>query len=177
MAIEAGRELVVRHGPSGLTARGVASAMGYTAGTLYNVFENLEELTAAINIESMSCFAEKLRRELKTSEDTREKIRLIAGAYLDFHRQEPELWALLFATRLDYRSAAYQRAIHQIFDQVIAAFLPLCFDIGEARRKAKILWATLHGICLLQESDKLNIQEEDSSADLVAMFLDQFVRP
>ena len=51
LAIKAGRELVVEKGSAALTARNVAQAIGYTPGTLYNVFENIDALVAAINIE------------------------------------------------------------------------------------------------------------------------------
>ena len=44
------------------------------------------------------------------------------------------------------------------------------------RQKAKILWSTLHGICLLQQSGKLNVSEPDPAEDLLTHFLDQFLQ-
>lgn len=49
MAIQAAERLVVRDGVSGLTARKVADAIGYTPGSLYTVFQNLDELALELN--------------------------------------------------------------------------------------------------------------------------------
>lgn len=176
LAITCGREIVIRGGPAALTARRVAKAMGYTPGTLYNVFENIDALAAAINISSMQSFAEKLRCIHNRHTNTQDRIRGIAQAYLDFHQESPELWSLLFAVPVDHHSEDYHRAIYAIFDQVTEAMTPTSASPTEARRKAKILWSTLHGICLLQRSGKLNVREADSSQDLVAQFLDQFIQ-
>ena len=176
LAIQAGRELVVEKGPAALTARNVARAIGYTPGTLYNIFENIEALAAAINIESMEAFATKLRWTQQQNGDTEVRIRRIAQAYLDFHQEKPQLWSLLFAVPLKNNSEAYQQAIHQIFDQVTAAMEPLCESTTVARRKAKVLWSTLHGICLLQQSGKLNVREDDTKEELVEEFLKQLLQ-
>ena len=47
MAVDAAEVLVVREGYGGLTARKVAAQIGYTVGTLYLVFQNLDELVGA----------------------------------------------------------------------------------------------------------------------------------
>lgn len=175
LAVQAGRQLVAEQGPAALTARNVAQAIGYTPGTLYNVFENIDALAAAINIESMLTFAEKLRRLSTQSQTTEDRVRHIAFAYLEFHKDEPQLWSLLFAVPLEHHSNAYHDAIHAIFDQVTEAMQPLSETPTLARRKAKILWSTLHGICLLQQSGKLDVSQADSAEELVAQFLDQFL--
>lgn len=176
LAVEAGRELVTTQGTAALTARNVAEAIGYTPGTLYNIFENIDALAAAINIESMRTFSRRLRSIVAQPGTTEDRIRRIAQAYLDFHREEPQLWSLLFAVPVDHHSEAYHQAIHEIFDQVTEAMLPLSDSPTLARQKAKVLWSTLHGICLLQQSGKLNVSENDSSEALVAIFLDQFLK-
>ena len=176
LAVEAGRKLVAEGGPQALTARKVAAKMGYTPGTLYNLFENIDALTAAINIRSMEAFADTIETVMERKTDTSARLRGIARAYLDFHRDSPHLWSLLFANPLDYHSQTYHQAIHRIFDQVVAATRPLTTDPAAARRKAKLLWATLHGICLLQQSGKLNVSEADATEELVAEFLKPFLK-
>ncbi|TVP77076.1 MAG: TetR/AcrR family transcriptional regulator [Puniceicoccaceae bacterium] len=175
LAIACGREIVIREGPAALTARRVAKAMGYTPGTLYNIFENIDALVAAINIGSMHQFADTLRSIRQQQASTEGRVRGIAQAYLDFHQQAPQLWSLLFAVPVQHESESYHQAIHAIFAQVTEAITPLSSSPTEARRKAKILWSTLHGICLLQQSGKLNVGQEDSAEELVAQFLDQFL--
>lgn len=175
LAIDAGQELVIKEGPSALTARRVASEIGYTAGTLYNLFENIDALAAAINIRSMEAFADKLDAVTNGKADAPTQLRLASQAYLDFHREDPHLWSLLFAVPIDHQSEEYHLAIHRIFDPIVAAFQNLSQNPDEARQKAKVLWSTLHGICLLQQSGKLNVSEADPAETLVATFLDQFL--
>ncbi|MGB0743510.1 MAG: TetR/AcrR family transcriptional regulator [Opitutales bacterium] len=176
MAIDAGQQLVIEKGPSALTARNVAQAIGYTPGTLYNLFDNIDGLAAAINISSMTAFADTLENIAAENPDADSQLRQISQAYLDFHRDSPHLWSLLFAVPVDHHSEAYHQAIHRIFDLVVEALRPLSADADIARRKAKVLWSTLHGICLLQQSGKLNVSESDPADELVATFLEQFLK-
>lgn len=176
LAIDAGRDLVVKEGPNALTARRVATEIGYTAGTLYNLFENIDALAAAINIGSIENFADKLDVAINEKSDAPTQLRKASQAYLDFHREEPNLWTLLFAIPVDYHSEDYHAAIHRVFDPIVEAFQPLSRNSEEARKKAKVLWSTLHGICLLHQSGKLNVSENDSAEELVATFLDQFLK-
>lgn len=176
LAIDAGRDLVVKEGPNALTARRVATEIGYTAGTLYNLFENIDALAAAINIGSMQTFADKLDAVISEAADAPTQLREASQAYLDFHREEPNLWSLLFAIPVEYHSEDYHAAIHRIFDPIAEAFQSLSSDTKQARKKAKVLWSTLHGICLLHQSGKLNISENETAEELVATFLDQFLK-
>ena len=49
MATDAARELAEEEGLRGITARRIADKIGYSAGTLYNVFENLDDLIVHLN--------------------------------------------------------------------------------------------------------------------------------
>ncbi|WP_269524483.1 TetR/AcrR family transcriptional regulator [Coraliomargarita parva] len=173
LAVESGRELVRKEGPEGLTARKVASAMGYTAGTLYNLFENIDGLATAINSRTLREFAETIREILSRYKKPRRRIDVICSAYLQLHREEPHLWTLLFATPLKDRNDEYGQAVHAVFDQVVEAILPLSGRIDNARKDAKIIWATLHGTCLLNQNGKLDITEADPPELLIKRFLDQ----
>lgn len=173
LAIQRGRELVMAEGPSALSARNVAKLIGYAPGTLYNLFENIDGLAAAVNSTSLYAFAETIRTILRDTTKPKKRLRKIAQAYLDFQAAEPHLWALLFATPIQNESESYKVAIHLVFDQVTEVMLEFSGDEQAARQNAKILWSTLHGICLLRSSGKLDITESDSSEELVKRFLDQ----
>ncbi|MGJ8650522.1 MAG: TetR/AcrR family transcriptional regulator [Opitutaceae bacterium] len=176
LATKCGQQLVVAEGSSALTARNVAKMMGYTAGTLYNIFENIDGLAAAINIQSMDSFAEGIEEILRHNAKPKKRLRLISKAYLTFQEEEPYLWALLFATPINSDSDAYRQAVHRIFDQVAEALQPLSGSAKAARQDAKILWSTLHGICLLKEHGKLDVSTTDTPEELVKRFLDQFLQ-
>ena len=49
MALAAAREIVALDGLCGLTTRKVAARIGYTVGTIYNLFDDLDHLIVQMN--------------------------------------------------------------------------------------------------------------------------------
>lgn len=175
IATHSARELVRAEGPSALTARKVAKEIGYTPGTLYNLFENIDDLAAAINRDTLRTFAEDISNNLKKSKSAKKQLQHLCETYLALQQTEPHLWKLLFDTHLSHESEAYSQAIHRVFDQVVATVRPLTSSTKAARQDAKIIWSTLHGICLLQQSGKLDITEIDTPETLIKRFLTRFL--
>lgn len=175
LAVNCGRELVIANGTGALTARNVAKAIGYTPGTLYNLFDNIEGLAAAINCVTLNDFAETISAIRQQGGTPQKQLEKICHGYLKIQQDDPALWTLLFATPITIKSDTYGQAIHQVFDQVVETIRPLCSNKNTARQDAKIIWSTLHGICLLQQNGKLNVTEADTSAVLLKRFLNQFL--
>lgn len=174
LAIQCGKEIITAEGVSALTARNVAKHMGYTPGTLYNLFENIEGLMLAINIETLQDFAGTLDQIIRSTSKPKKRIRKIAEAYLALQEQRPQLWALLFATPIQAHSETYHEAIHAVFDPVVQ-IMEFISGSPAARQDAKVLWATLHGICLLKQNGKLDVTDADTPKILVKQFLAQFL--
>ena len=53
MAMSSARGIVQQEGLRALTARSLAAAIGYSPGTLYNLFENLDELALHVNASTL----------------------------------------------------------------------------------------------------------------------------
>jgi len=176
LAVRTGRELVAAEGTEALTARNVAKLMGYAPGTLYNLFENIDGLVAEINARTLEDFADGIDRILRKYGKPRKRMEKICAAYLKLQERQPHLWTLCFATPLKARTEAYHRAVHRVFDPVTEALLPLSGGRQSARRDAKILWSTLHGICLLRKSGKFEVGGSDPAEVLVERFLDRFLQ-
>ncbi len=64
MAIEAGKKIIVEEGFSNLGARKVARAIGYTVGTLYNVFDNYLDIVLNINAETLDDIKNHLQKSI-----------------------------------------------------------------------------------------------------------------
>jgi AcrR family transcriptional regulator len=176
LAIDSGREIVRADGAPALTARKVATQMGYTPGTLYNLFENIDGLACAINTQTLEAFAVTIQEKLNRTKTPESGLRAICQAYLDLHATELKLWNLVFATPLSIKTEGYHQAVHQVFDQVTETIKPLSKSPIATRQNAKIIWSTLHGICLLQQSGKLDITEQDPPEALLKRFLNQFLK-
>ncbi len=65
LALDAARKIVEQEGLRGLTARRVARDIGYTIGTIYNHFENLDDLIMQLNGQTLdSLYAALTERPL-----------------------------------------------------------------------------------------------------------------
>ena len=175
LAIEQSRALVREQGIAALTARNVADAIGYTPGTLYNLFDNLQGLVTAINIRTLHELADKIELEIRHCPTAESKLSRICQLYIQLQADEAHVCSLLFAGPKQPQSEAFSKAVHAVFDQVTEAIRPLCESESSARQDAKIVWSTLHGISLLHQNDKLDVGEADPPEHLVTRFLAQFL--
>ena len=160
MAIEAARAIVVTEGVERLTARRVARTMGYTVGTLYLVFRNLDDLIVHLNVTTIA----RLRAALVAAPGRRRtpKARLAAmmRAYAVFALDNPALWRLVFEHRLPAGQPAPGRLAREtaaIFDAVSNELEPLVPPSARSRvpQVATALWGGVHGICMLSLTGKI----------------------
>lgn len=159
MALEAAEHLLDKQGIGALSTRKVASAIGYSAGALYLVFKNLDDLCWQINARTLAALQSQLDA-LPHGEAADVCLRAYAHCYLDFARQWPHRWALLFehsAPEGDDAPAWLNCAIQQLFERLEARLS----EIGPSRERAAVqlgsrtLWSAVHGITQLTLRDKL----------------------
>ena len=65
MALVAAEKMILANGKDGLSARKVAQEIGYTVGTLYLVFKNLDELILHVNGRTLDRLFEKMTADQK----------------------------------------------------------------------------------------------------------------
>ena len=87
MALLAAREIVDNEGLQGLSTRRVAKKIGYTAATLYNVFENLDDLITQLNVITIDVLYEDLKGMKLPDEPDRALLKLSDG-FIAFTREE-----------------------------------------------------------------------------------------
>lgn len=100
------RELVLteahRHmgdvGFARFSSREVAKRIGYSVGTVYNVFPNLDALIVAVNTRTFEVWHDHVSKVLDA--DPPDRIEAMVSAYFDFASANPELWHALYAHRL-----------------------------------------------------------------------------
>jgi AcrR family transcriptional regulator len=160
-AMRAARRIVEAGGYRALTARNVADAIGYSPGTLYNVFENLDDLIVHLNGRTLDALYDRLvHQEAATSPE--ESLGILLDGYLGFLDDHPKLWNVLFEYSLPEGFELpewYALKVNKVLGLLEDALSPL-FSRQEADAKAnaaRILWAGLHGICSLSGSGKLQV--------------------
>jgi AcrR family transcriptional regulator len=177
MALSAAREIADREGLRGLSVRRIASEIGYSGGTLYNLFENLDDLVVHVNARTLDRLYDELSRE-SSEEDPEAAVLALTIRYVCFTRDHPRLWSMLFEHRLPEGQGLpdwYYDRVDRARGLLEKALEPL-FGPGrdaEVSHSARVLWSSLHGICSLEMAGKLAITEsvEAMSRSLVSNYL------
>ena len=172
LIIQAATELIQESGFGGLSAREIARRISYSPGTLYNVFEDLDDLVLTIEGRLLDQLTSALA-DIPPGGDAGDKIRRLAEVYVTFTRGNPKLWNLLFEHHLPAGRevpAWYQQKLEGLMSKVEEALQPLVgedVDPEMVRRSAKTLWAGVHGITSLSTADKLSIISTESAGALL----------
>ena len=172
--------LLAERGLAGLTARRLAKAIGYTPGTLYNLFENLDGLILEVNAATLERLRGQVEAIAARETDPEAALLAMARAYIADVRTHPGLWSTLFEHRMPEGQALpdwYQAEIARAFAPLESVLEPLfeAEDSAARRRSARVLWSSLHGMTSLFHSGKLgNVTDqsaEDMAEDLIHNYL------
>jgi len=177
--VNAATELITTSGLSGLSAREIARRIGYSPGTIYNVFVNLDDLILTIE-GRMLADLDRTLEAIPRSGDPRAYLLALAEAYLRFTHEHPRLWNLLFEHHLPAGTDvpdAYRDKLEGLLARIEDALRPLVnADNDEVKRRARVLWAGVHGITSLSTADKLSSITAEAAwplvRDLVETYLD-----
>jgi AcrR family transcriptional regulator len=169
-------ELLKSEGLTGLTAREIARRVGYSPGTLYNVFVDLDDLILVIESRLLDELASRLK-DVPASLEPEERICQLASAYLAFTQDNPKLWNLLFEHRMPPGweiPPAYKTKLEIPLTILENSMIPIIGNSDPARlhRAARVIWASIHGITSLATTDKLASITNDSAGVLI----DELVR-
>ncbi|MGB7293316.1 MAG: TetR/AcrR family transcriptional regulator [Thermodesulfobacteriota bacterium] len=159
MAIKAGLELIEEGGFLNCSARKVAARIGYSAGTLYNVFEDYDDLVFHVNAVTLDDLKNYVVGNLDPELQGVEAIKRLGVCYIEFAHENDFRWKALF----DYRRPPgselpqwYLLKLNSLFAIGEKLLLPLVHgDIESAQRVAQVLWAGVHGICSLGLTQRL----------------------
>lgn len=179
MAMGAARRLVEADGLRALTARNVADAIGYSPGTLYNLFENLGDMIVHLNGRTLDALHDRLSEVAMSGEPTRDLGRLF-DAYLGYLDDHPSLWSALFDYTLPEQRdlpAWYVAKVAKVLGRLEDALAPLfgAGEDGDKRDTARVLWASLHGICSLSDSGRLQVVTTQPVREMAETLMTHFV--
>jgi AcrR family transcriptional regulator len=179
LAMTAARDIVRREGMAALTARSLATAIGYSPGTLYNLFDSLDELALHVNAATLDALHAAVSQDGRTGNPEADLHRMLTR-YLEFLTDNPALWAAVFSSRRPAGSVLpdwYLATVQKLMGLVEDALAPL-FDPGdgrELREAAAVLWSSLHGICTLAQDGRLSLVSAQSvpqmAQSLIANYL------
>ena len=181
MALCAAERIVVDHGYEGLSARKVAKAIGYTVGTLYLVFENIDDLILNINARTLDRLHAKMTELKAQPGEAREYMLKLGQVYIRYANDDPHRWAMVFEHRFaeDREVPAwYQEKIARMFSVVEEGLKPLAKHRPnkEITQAARAIWSGVHGICILALMDTLGIAGVDSAQELTRSLISNYLK-
>ena len=159
----AGHTLLAEVGYQRFSAREVAKRIGYSVGTIYNVFESLDDLMLAINGRTFLLWADAITQRLAGAGPDR--IAVLVDSYFDFANTNRNLWLAIYDHRLPpgvpfpERYARQRGVLTRIVEDEIAATLPPATR-DRAPELARSLLATVHGHCVFALNGTFALLEE-----------------
>ncbi len=179
LAIGAAERIVEADGFRALTARNVADVIGYSPGTLYNLFENLDDIILHLNARTFDRLYGELS-QISVSGIARDDLERLLDAYLDFLARHPNLWRAVTDFSLTNGRTVpewYARKVDKMLGLIERALAPVFADGARqtAGAHARVLWASLHGICSLAQADKLDVLNMDSVRTMAEIMVHTFV--
>ena len=138
LVLSAARSILAEEGLRGLTARRLAARIGYSPGTLYNVYENLDDIILRSNAATLDALYERLT-EIGHHERPEDTLLAMASAYIEFTYEERRLWGVLFEHRLPDDMAWpdwYAERVDRLFGLLEEALAPL-FEANQETEKRR----------------------------------------
>ncbi len=162
-----------------VTARQIAERVGYTPGTLYTHFDNLDHIFLHVNARGLADLRESLSRAIEHEDTPQRAIRAMGIAYLDYARTQRHRFQLMFTPRLPTGEAPppyLQKEIDALFEllgtqlQRIAVVDERTLEIG-----VRALWSGVHGVASLALSDQLFTVTPNLEDEIIEALVGQFV--
>lgn len=165
LILSAGAALVAESGLGGFSAREVARRVGYSIGTIHNVFGTADRLIAAINTRSFAAWAVFLQQRLDAVGTNGDRIAALVHGYFGFARAHTHLWTAIYDHRLppeDGLSEADHEGrglLTRIVIEEIARALGRPADEGVLALSRSLI-ATVHGHCAFAISGAWSLMGE-----------------
>ena len=177
MAIAAAGKHVETEGFQSLTARKVASNIGYTVGTLYHVFRNFDDLIIHLNAKTIDEMAALIQQNTRRKRNPENRIRAMAEFYVKYATDHPDRWRLVFEHQAPrgLPTPVQMKERRDVMFEMVADNLR---EISPGRMPQQVdhtataLWSGIHGICILALTGKLYLGGAFSMVKLIDTLID-----
>jgi len=177
LVLDAAREIIRKEGLSALTTRKIAGEIGYTGGTLYQMFQSADDIVERVNAETLDeLHARCLKVDLSAAPAA--SLDGLAKTYLAYAARNRKLWDAVFRYRPGpgrERLEEYRASVRRLMGLIEQAIAPLFGPDEEHTRlhEARVLWASFYGISALDSERLLN--PEETVAGMVGTLIEVYV--
>ena len=176
MVLKAAGSIIAQEGLRALTTRRIGKHIGYAAGTLYQLYRNLDDIILHVNTQTLEAMLLACS-DVDLERAPEEALLDLADRYLSFIERHPRLWSALFehAVPVDFEwPIRYNELIATLLGLVVKPLATLIpHDETLVRHEARTMWSCLYGIGSLALSEMMAEGESPRAmiASLVANYL------
>jgi AcrR family transcriptional regulator len=168
--IEAGYEILREKGVERLTVRNIAKRAGYSYATIYNYFNNVEELMWSIGLKILKELAqiiEEYYNEIKQNKNCSELLRLTYIKYIDYYLENENIYQFIFFEQLDISDSNIQienpepilfNLQQEIMQRSVEEGL---IDNNKKRISGELLTNSINGLLSIYFSGKENLSKNN----------------
>ena len=113
--IEATQELILNEGIENLSIKKIADTAGYNTATIYNYFEDLEELILYSSIDYLKIYLKDLKNEINSNMKAIEMYETIYKVFVHHSFEKPEIFHTLFFGKYSYKLEKIIKKYYEIF--------------------------------------------------------------
>jgi AcrR family transcriptional regulator len=179
LVVDTAEELIAEDGIDAFSARTLSRAIGYTAGTLYHHFKDLDDIVTQVNSRTLAGLAQAFD-DAEKSADPAVQLRHYADAFLGYISLKRNLWNALFEFRRKQGVAVppwYLEAIASLIRIVAECFQQIRPDLAPetARLSGQLVFASIHSVVSLESSGRLGLVMDRDIQQVVHELVDMHV--
>ncbi len=149
LAVKHALKLIEEKGEKGFNARDIAQRMGYTVGTLYYIFKDMEALRFHVSAAILDMFYTETMEGLKNKKN---KLNYHIKKYIQFSQDYQNLWMFLYG--LDDMTKKkvpgwYLDKIQTFYLLSVESLAPYVNDKRKVHQAAQTILSSVHGMCVL----------------------------
>ena len=174
---DAAYKRIEQDGLVGLRARDIAKDAGCSLGSLYNAYQDLDDLILNVNSRVLEMLKETISSNMDDEENAEAALVRLAVNYMNFAYENYNLWSSVFGHTMQDKAPIpdwYTEQTNATFLAVIAPLLKLRPELDEAEAfiLVRTLFSAVHGIITI------NLQERFISIpkDMLQIQLIEFVQ-
>ena len=179
MVIDIAEQMIDAYGIAGLSTRKIATEMGYTVGTIYLIFKNLDELITEVNLRTLRQLEREISEMVQGESDPQSSISIIARTYLNYARTRTRRWRVVFDHQLggdEVFPNHYHQQVAHLFALIEAPLREMHQGASDTEivKEARALWASVHGLAMLTVGEKLNPNDAEAE-EVLDLILNRIV--
>ena len=181
MVLKAAEMIVAEEGFSGLKVRKIALKIGYTVGSIYMVFENMDDLIMHLKVRVLDDIEASMDQSETEKNDPERAIVELARTYLNFAGNQFNRWSMVFEHSLSKDQDLpdwYRSRVDNVFIRVenLLGQLRPDYPAVEVKRAARALWGGIHGVCILSLTGAMDVAGISNVGDSVVLLTENFIR-